>query len=342
MRAVTIQQQGGPEVIRVEDRPTPDPGPGEALVRVRACGVNWLDVWVRAGSTPIKIPMPHIMGSEVAGEVAAVGPGGQRLSEGDRIAVHPYLHCGVCEFCLKGEETICLRGDILGLVSDGGYAEFVKVPLNSILPLPANVEFDDAAAVTLSAITAWHMLVRRARIRAGETVLVLAAGSGVGSAALQIAKLAGARVIATAGSDDKVERARALGADETINHTEQDIREEVRRITQRRGVDVVVEHVGQATWSASVASLARNGRLVTCGATTGPEGKLDIWSLFAKQIQVIGSYGGTRGDLAQVLALLADGKLKATIFRRFKLEEVAEAISLMERREQFGKMVVNP
>jgi NADPH:quinone reductase-like Zn-dependent oxidoreductase len=242
---------------------------------------------------------------------------------------------------LAGEETTCLRGDILGMVSQGGYAEYVAVPANSLVPLPDAVSYTDAAAVGLAALTAYHMLLR-ARVRAGEDVLVLAAGSGVGSAAVQLAKLVGARVIAAAGSDEKVARARELGADEGINYDREDLREAVRRITNRRGVDVVVEHVGQATFAASVASLARNGRLVTCGATTGSEAQFDLWSFFAKQLQFIGGYGGTRGELARLLALTARGQYRPVVDRTYGLDGVAEAQETLAARRQFGKLVVTP
>lgn len=339
MRAIRFHEHGGPEVLTLEEVADPTPGEGGALVRVRACGVNRLDLWVRAGSVPVKISLPHISGSEVAGEVVTLGAGARGFSEGQRVAVHPYLFCGVCESCLRGEESTCLRGDILGLVSDGGYADLVKVPASALVPLPDGLDFEPAAALTLAAMTAWHML-ERAKIEPGETVLVLAAGSGVGSAAVQIARLRGARVIATASSDTKLARAKELGAHETINYAQDDLREAVRRLTNKRGVDVVVEHVGQATWPASVASLARNGRLVTCGATTGSDARFDLWSFFAKQISFIGCYGGRREDLRATLAAAAGGQLRPVIDRVLPLERVAEAQQALEAREQFGKIVI--
>lgn len=342
MQAVTFHEPGGPDRLRLEEVAEPTIGPEEVLVRVRACGVNRLDILARTGRVGARVPLPHISGSEVAGEVVRVGERVSGLSAGQPAAIAPYLNCGRCEYCLAGEETICLRGDILGLVSQGGYAEYVKAPASHVLPLPAGLSFDDAAAVTLAATTAWHMLMARARVRAGEDVLVLAAGSGVGSAAIQIARLAGARVIATAGSADKLARARDLGAAELINHREQDFLQEVRRLTGRRGVDVVVEHVGSETWEKSVACLTRGGRLVTCGATTGGEGRVDIWQLFAKQIALLGSYGGTRAELGQVLRLVARGDLHATIDRVLPLAAAAEAQQIMEERKQFGKILLRP
>jgi NADPH:quinone reductase-like Zn-dependent oxidoreductase len=339
MKAAVLEGHGGPETIAVRDVPTPEAGPGQVLINVAACGVNWLDVIVREGRTPAKISFPHVQGSEVAGIVAAVGPGVSGVAEGARVVVHPYLHCGSCEYCLAGDESVCIRGDILGLMSQGGYAEYVMVPANSLVPIPDDVSFTDAAAVTLATLTAWHML-RRARLRPGERVLVLGATSGVGSAAVQIAKLSGAQVLATAGSDKKLGLARDLGADEVVNHSDGDIRDAVRQWSGRRGVDVVVEHVGEATFPASVASLARNGRLVICGTTTGTKGDLNLWNLFAKQNEIIGSYGGSRAELSKVLELVAEGRLRAVIDSVEPLDRVAEAQRRIEAREQLGKIVI--
>jgi len=339
MKAVVFHEQGGIDVLHVEEMPQPTPGPNEVVVKVRACGANRLDIYSRTGRTKA-VPMPHISGSEVAGEIAALGDAVTGLSVGRAVAVAPYLFCGQCEFCRSGEEVLCLKGDILGLACQGGYAEYVRVPASSIVPLPQSVDFISAAAVGLATITAWHMLVRRAPISPGQDVLVHAAGSGIGSAAIQIAKLSGARVITTASSAEKLEQARKLGADEIINYREQDFLQEVRRITNKRGVDVVVEHIGEQTWEKSAACLARKGRLVTCGATTGNEGKVNIWTLFAKEISLIGSYGGTRQDLADVLKLVATHQLKPVVYGTYPLDQVGEVEQLMESREQFGKLVV--
>lgn len=342
MRAMLYREYGGIDNLEPAEVPAPEIGPNEVLVRVKACGVNRLDLLVPSGRTPVKPPLPHIPGSEVAGEVAAVGGLVTGVAEGEAVVIAPYLSCGRCEFCLSGEEVLCLRGDILGLMSNGGYAELVKAPASHIIPLPAGLAFEEAAALTLSAPTAWHMLVERAKVKPGEDVLVLAAGSGVGSAAVQIAKLMGARVIATASSDEKLARAKELGADITINYREQDFAAAVRQATAKRGVDVVVEHVGTETWERSIACLSRKGRLVTCGATTGAEGKLDIWTLFAKETQIIGSYGGTRQDVRQVLKLAAAGRIKPVIFRRYPLAQAREAQRAMAGREQFGKLILEP
>jgi NADPH:quinone reductase-like Zn-dependent oxidoreductase len=341
MKAVYFDETGGPEVLRFGDVPRPAPGAGQALVRVRACGVNRVDIYSRTGRT--KVPLPHISGSEAAGEVVAYGPGvaPELVPVGTQVAIAPYLFCGSCGYCRAGEETVCVRGDILGLASQGAFAEYVVAPASSLVPLPEGVDALSAAAVGLATITAWHALVDRAGLRAGETLLVHAAGSGVGSAGVQIAKLAGARVIATAGSNEKLQRARALGADDVINNNELDFAQEVRKLTGKRGVDVVFEHVGAATWEKSLSCLARRGRLVTCGATTGNDGPTNIWTLFAKELSVIGAYGGTRANLATVLRLIAEGQLKPVIHRVLPLESVADAQRMLEARESFGKIVID-
>jgi NADPH:quinone reductase-like Zn-dependent oxidoreductase len=341
MKAVLFREHGNVDVLRIEEVSQPTPGLTGVVVKVQACGANRLDIYSRAGRTKVA-PMPHISGSEVAGEIVAIGEAVTGLAVGQAVSVAPYLFCGQCEFCRAGEEVLCLKGDIVGLANQGGYAEFVRVPASSIVALPNGVDFVSAAAVGLATITAWHMLIIRAPIQPGQDVLVHAAGSGVGSAAIQIAKLSGARVIATAGSTEKLALARKLGADEVINYNEQDFSQEVKRITNKRGVDVVVEHIGEHTWEKSVACLTRKGRLVTCGATTGNEGKVNIWSLFAKEISLIGSYGGTRKDLADVLKLVATGQLKPVIYGTYTLDQLAKVQQLMDSRAQFGKMVITP
>lgn len=341
MKAVYFEETGGTDVLRFGDMPRPQPGAGQALVRVLACGVNRLDIYARTGRTPVK--MPHISGSEAAGEVVAYGPGTatERVPVGGLTAIAPYLFCGECEFCVAGEETMCIRGDILGLASQGAFAEYVVVPTSSLIPLPDGVSAAEAAAVGLAMITAWRMLVEKAKVRPGETVLVQAGGSGIGSAAIQIAKLAGARVIATVGSGEKMEHAQRLGADNVINYNELDFAQEVRKLTGKRGVSLVVEHIGQNTWASSIACLARGGRLVTCGATTGNDGATNLWTLFAKELRLIGSYGGTRTNLATVLRLVANGQLRPVIARTLPLESVGEAQRLLEERDVFGKIVID-
>ncbi len=342
LKAVTFHDYGGPEVLRYEDVPEPWAGPGEVLVRVRACGVNRLDLLVRSGRSQAKPPLPHIGGSEVAGDIVEMGPGTSGFAPGQRVVIAPYISDERCEYCLAGHETTCIRGDVLGLISDGGYAEYVKAPITHILPIPDGVSYVEAAASTLSAPTAWHMLIDKAKLQPGETVLVLSAGSGVGSAAVQIARLVGAKVITTVGSDEKIRQALDLGADEVINYTRGDFSVPVRRLTDKRGVDVVVEHVGTDTWDQSLNSLARNGRLVTCGATSGVAGTVDIYTIYAKQIEILGSYGGSRGNLKQVLSALAHGDIRAVIHEEMPLADARRAQEMVERREQFGKIVLVP
>jgi len=342
MKAVVFERHGGTDVLEYKECPLPDVGPDEALIRVRACGLNHLDLFIRSGALPHQIPLPHTPGSEVAGDVDQVGNLVTTFRPGDRVVVAPYLFCGVCEYCMAGQETICIRGDVLGRRSNGGYAQYVVVPARQLLHIPEDVSYDAAAAVTLSTATAWHMLVDRARMRPGEDVLVLAAGSGVGSGAIQIAKQGGARVFVTAGSQEKLDKARDLGADVLINYEETDFQAEVRRITNKRGVDIVVEHVGESTWAKSLGSLARGGRLVTTGATTGPHGTVDINRLFGLQLSILGSWGGTRANVRAVLKMVAERRMQPVIHDVFPLDRAADAQRVMEDRAQFGKLLLHP
>jgi NADPH:quinone reductase-like Zn-dependent oxidoreductase len=340
MKAVVFNQHGGPEVLQYTDVPDPEIAANEVLVRVRACALNHLDLWVRRGLPGVRIPMPHIPGSDIAGEVARVGNLVSDVRVGDRVVLSPGLSCGHCQACSSGAENRCRKYTLFGYGVDGGCAEYVKSPVANILPIPGEMKFEEAAAIPVVFLTAWHMLITRAQLQPGEDVLVLAAGSGVGSIAIQIAKLTGARVIATAGSDAKLAKARELGADEVINHTTQDIVEQVKRLTGKRGVDVVIEHVGEATWEKSVLSLAQNGRLVTCGATTGYNGKFDLRYLFSRNLSLLGLFMGSRSELYTVLKLVADKKLHPVIDRVMPLAECAKAHALLENREQFGKIVL--
>ena len=342
MKAAIFSEYGGLDVLRIEDRPVPEIGPDEVLIRVRASSLNRLDLLMREGLTPIKPPLPHIGGAEVAGEIARLGADVTGFSEGQRVAVAPYLHDGTCPNCLLGEETTCLNGDILGMRGHGGHAEFVKVPANSLVGIPEALSFEEAAAQTLTTITAWHMLVDKAGVRPGETVLVLSAGSGVGSAAIQIAKLWGANVIATASRNDVLEKAKDLGADEVINYTDYDFAKEVRRLTGRRGVDIVVEHVGKDSWEKSLGSIASNGRIVVGGTTTGGDASLKLSMLFTRQVMILGAYGGTKADLKEVLRLTAEGRLQAVIDQTYPLDQIKVAEERLESRQQFGKLVLVP
>jgi len=342
MKAVIIRQHGPEDVLELAELPDPEIAENEVLVRVKACALNHLDLWVRGGLPRIEFPMPHILGSDISGVIERVGKLVKNAREGDEVLLSPGLSCMHCEECLKGRDNLCARYSIIGYRTHGGYAEYVKAPSVNVLPKPANISFEEAASIPLVYITAWHMLTDRAGLRAGETVLVHAAGSGVGSAAIQIARLLGAQVIATAGSAEKLEKARELGANEVINYTEMDFFEEVRRLTGKRGVDVVFEHTGEATWAKSIRSLVRGGRLVTCGATSGAKGDLDIRLLFSKQISLLGSYMGSKHELIEVMKFVKEGKLKAVVDRVLPLEKAADAHRALKERAQFGKVVLTP
>ena len=341
MKAVRFHQHGGAEVLRYEDAPEPELNPGEVLVRVRACALNFLDVWERRGLGHVTIPMPHISGSDVAGEVVASAASAPDGAVGRRVMLQPGVSCGRCVACLSGRDNACPQFEALGYrTHPGGYAEYVKVPAQNLISIPDDIAFVQAAAFPLTFLTAWHMLMTRAQLKRGEDVLVLAAGSGVGQAAIQVAVMHGARVFATAGSDEKLERARTSGAYAVIHHHNQDVAAEVLRLTNRRGVDVVIEHVGEATWVNSMRSLARGGRLVTCGATTGPQVGIDLRVLFAKQLSVLGSYIGTKGELLCAARFFFEGQLKPVIDRTYPLAQAAEAQRRLEASEHFGKIVL--
>ena len=306
---------------------------------MRACALNHLDLWERRGLRGITFPMPHISGSDVAGDVVAA-PAAD-VTTGLRVLLQPGVSCGRCTACLSGNDNECARYEVLGYRTHaGGYAEYVKVPVQNLVPIPDEVSYVDAAAFPLTFLTAWHMLMTRAQLKRGDDVLILAAGSGVGQAAIQVACLHGARVFATAGTPQKLERALALGADEAINHHTQDVAAEILRLTNNRGVDVVIEHVGEATWARSVRVLTRGGRLVTCGATTGSKGDLNLQALFAKQLTIMGSYMGTKGELMRAARFFFSGQLTPVVDRTYPLADAAAAQQRMEESGQFGKIVL--
>jgi NADPH:quinone reductase-like Zn-dependent oxidoreductase len=345
MKAMVFHELGGSEVLCFEEVPTPQPKADEALIRVHACGVNRLDILVREGispTSPARVPLPHISGSEVAGEIVALGSESSPFHIGQRVVIAPYLCCGTCRQCIRGEEGACPNGDILGLFSNGGFAEYVVAPIASLVPIPDGVRSEAAAAVTLATLTAWHLVVTRGKVQPGEEVLVMAAGSGIGSAALQIARLCGARVIATAGSDYKLERARELGADATVNYASGFYADEVKRLTNDRGVDAVVDHIGSPTWAESLRCLATDGRLLICGAMAGTEGRVNIWDLFVHEYSIIGSNGGNRRELAQILELVRWGRLQPVIHAVYPLMELAQAQEALSNRSVFGKILVKP
>jgi NADPH:quinone reductase-like Zn-dependent oxidoreductase len=340
VQAVRFHQHGGPEVLRYESAPDPVLRPGWVVVRVRASALNHLDIWQRVGLDRVRIPLPHISGADVAGEIAAVGEGIADIKTGDRVMLQPGLSCGRCAKCLAGEDNFCRQYDVLGYQSAGGYAELVTVPAANVIALPSAIDFVTAAAFPLAFLTAWHMLLTRARLTERDTVLVVAAGSGVGQAAIQIARFFNARVLATAGGDEKLARARALGAEAAVDHYKEDVPARVKALTDGRGVDVVIEHVGVATWEKSVRCLARGGRLVTCGATTGYDAKLDLRHLFARQLSLIGSYMGGKPELLRASGLFFRGLLEPAVDRTFPLAEAAAAQRHLEASSHFGKIVL--
>lgn len=340
MKAVRIHEFGGPEVLRYEDVPDPQPRKDQVLVRVKACAMNHLDIWVRKGLPGVNLP--HILGSDIAGEIVAVGEYLTGFKPGQRVLLAPMHFCNHCAKCVAGLQNQCREFTALGNGVDGGNCELIAVPAVNVIPIPDSLDFNQAASVPLVFLTAWHMLVGRARIRLGQTVLVLGASSGVGIAAIQIAKLFQARVITTAGDETKLEKARGLGADYGINHYQQKISQEVRKITNKEGVDIVVEHVGVATWDESVKSLKPGGTIVTCGATTGPNVGFDLRFLFSRQLNLLGSYMGTMGGLHDVLSHVFAGRLKPVVDRAFPLKDARAAHEYMEASQMFGKIVLLP
>jgi len=340
MKAVRIHEFGGPEVLRFEDVPDPQPRKDEILVHVKACSLNHLDLFVRKGLPGVKLP--HILGSDIAGEIVAVGEYISGFKAGQRVLLAPMHFCNHCAKCSAGLQNQCPEFTVLGNGMDGGNCELIAVPAVNVIPIPDSLDFNQAASVPLVFLTAWHMLVGRAGIRPGQTVLVLGGGSGVGIAAIQIAKLFNTRVITTAGDEIKLEKARALGADHGINHYKQKISQEVRSITNKVGVDIVVEHVGAATWDESMKSLKPGGTIVTCGATTGPNAAFDLRFLFARQLSFLGSYMGTMGELHEVLKHVFAGTLKPVVDRTFPLKDARAAHEYMESSRMFGKIVLQP
>lgn len=342
MQAVIVPRHGGPEVLEIVRRPMPQAGPGQVLVEVRAAGMNHLDTWVRRGLPGITLPLPMIPGSDAAGVVAAVGAGVTGLATGDRVFVSPGYSCERCEECWSGREPLCRSYGLLGEHCDGTQAGFIALRASHVLPLPASLSFEEGAAFPLTFLTAWHMLVARAAVRPGDDVLVHAGGSGVGTAAIQIARLHGARVIATVGSDGKVEKAKRLGADIVINHRTTDLPGAVKQATGKRGVDIVVDSIGEETWETSLQALARGGRLVTCGATSGYRATTDLRFVFFKGLSILGSTMGSRAELVRIARLVGEGRLRPVIDRVLPLERVADGHRAMAERSLFGKIVLTP
>lgn len=341
MKAVRIHEFGGPEVLRYEEVADPKPRKDQVMVRVHACAMNHLDIWVRKGLPGVKLP--HILGSDIAGEIVEVGEYVTNVKSGQRVLLAPMHFCGRCAKCTAGLQNQCREFTVLGNAVDGGNCELIAVPVVNVIPIPDSLDFTQAASVPLVFLTAWHMLTGRAAVRPGQTILVLGANSGVGIAGIQIAKqLFQCRVITTAGDENKMTKAREIGADYVINHYQQKISEEVRKITSKEGVDIVLEHVGPATWDESLRSLKPAGTLVTCGATTGPQVGIDLRFVYSRQLSILGSYMGTMGELHEVLQHVFSGKLKPVVDRTFSLAEARAAHEHMEKSQMFGKIVLLP
>ena len=342
MKAVLFYEHGGPEKLVYEDAPEPKIGDHDVLIQVKACSLNHLDIWVRQGIPAYKLALPHISGCDIAGVVHAVGSAVDSVRLGQRVFVAPGLSCWKCDACLAGRDNQCATFRVIGAAIHGGYAEYVAVPALNCLPIPEKLSFDEAAAFPLVYLTSWHMLIGRAKLAPGETALIHGVSSGVGSAALQITKLIGATAIVTASQDENLDKAQRLGADHTINYASTDVTKRVKELTGGRGVDVVFEHIGPATWEHSLQSLVKGGRLVTCGATTGPQVTLDLRYIYSRELTVLGSYLGTRAELATVAKLVGAGKLSPIIGGTFPLREAKLAQERMLQRQFFGKLVLKP
>jgi len=340
MKACVIAEHGGRDRLEIAEIPTPEPRAGQVLVRIRAVALNHLDIWVREGLPHLRLEYLHILGSDIAGEVDGWGEGVDDLEKGQKVLLQPALSCERCEACLGGRDNLCRSYAILGENTRGGYAEHIAVPRSSILPYPEGLEWHEAACIPLTFQTAWQMVVRRAGVRAGQTVLVHGAGSGVTVAAVQICKVLGARVIVTSTSGEKLERIRDLGADHVVLSTEQSVSGEVKRITGGRGVDAVLDHVGAPLWKENLKSVAWGGTIATCGATGGAVVDVDMRQIFFKQIALVGSTMGRKSDLHEVLRLVARGRLRPVLDRVYDLDDAAAAHERIEAGEQFGKIVL--
>lgn len=342
MKAVRIHAHGGPEQLIYEDVPVPGVSPNSVRIRVKACALNHLDIWVREGLPGVKTPLPLIPGSDISGVVDEVGPGVTTFKAGDEVIVSPGTSCGTCRECLSGKDHLCRHYGILGETENGGYCEYMTIPVQNLLPKPTRLSFEEAAAFPLVFLTAWHMLVTLSDIRPGQWILIHAAGSGIGSAAVQIGKMFGCEMIATASSEEKLEKAKVLGAQHLLLSTEDNLGKRVRDLTGKRGVDVVFEHVGKVTFQDSYMSLCKGGTLVTCGATTGFQVPLDLRYVFSRQLKILGSTMGSRGELAEIVRHVERGTLHAVVDRTFPLSEARHAQEFLDKRKQFGKVVVLP
>lgn len=342
MKAAVFFEHGGPEVLKIADIPEPKPSPDEVSVAVKAAGLNHVDIWTRRGMRGLELEMPHVIGTDAAGIVARLGSRVRDFRVGDRVVVNAGLNCGKCEYCRSKQESLCVDFRILGEHVNGGCAEFVAVPAGNLFRIPPSLSFEDAAAASLTFMTAWRMLVGRAGVTKGDNVLIHGAGSGVSIAAIRIAKYKGARVFVTSRSDEKLRRAKKIGADVLINSVRSKFDEEVWRLTKRRGVDIVVDHVGPATWPQSLRSLKKGGKMVVCGATTGPITEVDVRQVFWRQVSIIGSTMASRKEFEDVMRLVSRGKLRPVIHAVLPMSRAREANEILEKDEQFGKIILVP
>jgi NADPH:quinone reductase-like Zn-dependent oxidoreductase len=340
MTAAVLRQHGGREAVRLEPVPIPEPAQGEVRIRVHACALNWLDVGIRRGPKFGPVPLPLIGGGDIAGVIDALGAGVSGWQAGDAVLVYPQVACGVCEFCRRGEPTICPEHKIIGEHLNGGLATYTVVPADTLMRKPQNLSFVEAAALPVVAMTAWHMLIAIGKLHAGESVLIVGAGGGVASMGIQIAHQAGAYVLTTTSSAGKMARARELGAHQVFNYREEDWVQRTLEVTGGRGVDLIQDNVGAATWPQGLRALASGGRLVPCGSHSGTTFELDIAQIYHRQLSILGSNGGTYGDLAAALALVERGILKPVVDAVLPLEQIQEGHRLLEAGEHFGKVVM--
>jgi NADPH:quinone reductase-like Zn-dependent oxidoreductase len=342
MKALVFREFGGTEKLKYEEVPDPTPQENEIIVRVKASSINHLDLWMRQGIRGPEIPMPHISGCDGSGEVVQLGKNVSGLALNEKVLIYPGISCGECRYCKTGWDSLCPAYHIVGYQIQGTFAEYVKIPAGCAIPIPEKLSFEEAASIPLVFLTAYHMLFTRAKIKIGEDVLVMAAGSGVGSSAIQLAKAAGTRVIASAGSQEKLELAKKLGADETINYQKDDLTQKIKNLTGGRGVDVIIEHVGGENFKKGLYALSRNGRIVTCGATAQPIIDLDLRLLFVRHVNLIGSYMGAKWELLEVIKLFQAGKLKAVVDKAFPLSQGGRAQQYVEARKNMGKILLIP
>jgi NADPH:quinone reductase-like Zn-dependent oxidoreductase len=342
MKAVVFHEHGEPEVLRYQDVPDPSPGPGEVVIEVKATSINHIDIFLRRGMPGVKVPLPRVLGCDASGVIVETAADVTHLKAGQRVTINPGISCGHCEFCAAGHGSQCTSYAIVGEHVDGAYAQYLKIPAHIVLPIPDTLSFEEAAAAPLVFLTAWSMLVGKGKIRPGEDVLILGAGAGVGTACIQIARMVGCRVIAAAGTDEKLKKAQQLGADLLINYRSEEFDRKVRELTAKRGADVVVDYIGQDTWVRSLRSARKGGRVLTCGATTGYAPQTDLRQVFFRQLQVFGSTMGSHREFLEVMKCIFRGQLKPIIHSVLPLNEAPKGHEMIEKREVFGKLVLVP